>query len=348
MARRKEKLTEVLPSFWHVIRYFAGYIHGQRMTIGISIAMVCCGIVVRLLEPWPLKFVIDRLVFDGRPEQGQEIPALGALDTPRLIALAAIAFVVIAGLRAVSDYVSRVGFFVVGNRAVLRIRDALFRRLLRLSLGYHGKSKSGDMIIRVTRDVSLLRDVTSTALLPLVVNCLVLAGILVVICFVQWRLALVALAIVPIFWITSIRIGRRIRKSARKQRQREGAMASLAAESLGAIQVLQTYGLEDEFATGFSGRNRDAQKEDLKAQRLSARLGRIVDVLLAFATAAVMWYGAHLVLRSQMTPGDLLVFLFYLKRAFKPAQDFAKYTARLAKATAAGERVIEVMQRTPE
>ena len=92
----------------------------------------------------------------------------------------------------------------------------------------------------------------------------------------------------------------------------------------------------------------EGQAEDLKAARLSAKLGRTVDTLVAIGTALVLWYGALLVLRGSMTPGDLVVFLTYLRRAFKPARDFAKYTARLAKASAAGERVLGLLEEIPE
>jgi ATP-binding cassette subfamily B protein len=81
---------------------------------------------------------------------------------------------------------------------------------------------------------------------------------------------------------------------------------------------------------------------------LSASLERSVDLFVAVATALVLWYGARLVLQHALTAGDLLVFLSYLKSAFRPARDFAKYTGRLAKATAAGERVLDILEEIPE
>ena len=80
---------------------------------------------------------------------------------------------------------------------------------------------------------------------------------------------------------------------------------------------------------------------------MSVRLGRTIDVLLACATALVIWIGGNMALKGQMTAGEVVVFLTYLKRSFKPAQEFAKYTARLAKAAAAGERVIEILEQQP-
>jgi ATP-binding cassette subfamily B protein len=106
--------------------------------------------------------------------------------------------------------------------------------------------------------------------------------------------------------------------------------------------------LEEKFNTDFSSQNQLDLKEGVKAKRLAAALERRVDVFIALATALVLWYGARLVLRQELTPGDLLVFLAYLKNAFKPVRDFAKYTSRLAKASAAGERVIDLFDRKPE
>ena len=95
------------------------------------------------------------------------------------------------------------------------------------------------------------------------------------------------------------------------------------------------------FADSFANNNAKSEKEDMRAARLSASLVRNVDVLIAVGTAGVLWYGAELVMSHRLRPSDLVVFLTYLKHAFRPAKDLAKYTARLAKATAAGERVID-------
>jgi len=166
--------------------------------------------------------------------------------------------------------------------------------------------------------------------------------------FLEWRLALLAALTVPLFLLTTTRLGRGIHAAARKQRMREGAMAAAAAESITAIREVQALSLEGEFAQSFGRRNRQSQQEELKAAKLSAKLERTVDVLGALATALVLWYGAFLVMRGRMTAGDLVVFLTYLKRAFKPAKDFAKHTGRLAKAAAGGERVVAILEREPD
>src|SRR4029079_1989863 len=98
----------------------------------------------------------------------------------------------------------------------------------------------------------------------------------------------------------------------------------------------------------FSSTSDKSSLSDVKGKRLSAALERSVDVLVALATALVLWFGTRMVLDRRLTAGELLVFLAYLKSAYRPVQDFAKYTVRLGKASAAGERVIDLLERVPD
>lgn len=321
-----------------MLRYFWPWIRQERPLITGSLTALVFGVLLRLAEPWPLKFVLD-LVLDQTP---------GERNSMTVLTLAAVAVIAVTVLRAFVDYHQKVGFAKIGNRVLRRVRTHVYKHLQTLSLSFHTGSRNGDLLIRVTRDVGLLRDVTSTALLPMLASLLVLAGMLAVVVFLQWQLALLAAATVPFFIFSTARLSSGIHQAARKQRKREGAMAATASESLHAIRDVQALSLQDTFAGEFSSRNTQSQKEDLKAARLSAQLGRSVDILGAIATALVLWYGAVLVMGQQMTAGDFIVFLTYLKRAFKPARDFAKHAGRLAKATAAGERVMAILEQEPE
>ncbi len=347
MRQNPHNMRQVVPGLWGVYRHFWPDIRPQWRRILISMLALGATIALRIIEPWPLKFLLDRVI----PVQGNS-PAPGGwlqtLDAGTLMWIVALSVIIITLLRATADYSSKVGFFLVGNHVVIRLRERLYRHLQQLPLVFHRQARSGDMVIRVIRDVNLLRDVTATAMLPLFASVMILVGMVVVMFCLEWRLALVALATVPLFWITTVRIGRKIRSSARRQRQREGAMATVASETIGAIALIKAMRLEEQFAETFAAGNRKSQSDDLKASRLSTRLSRLIDVVLSIATAMVMWYGARLILSHEMLPGTLVVFLIYLKRAFKPAQNFAKYTARLAKATAAGERVIELLAEPTE
>ena len=132
------------------------------------------------------------------------------------------------------------------------------------------------------------------------------------------------------------------------QRKREGAMAATASEAITAIKTVQALSLESAFEAQFARQSIKTLKQDVRAKRLAAGLERSVDLLTAISGALVLFYGTQRVLRHELTTGSLLVFLAYLKNTFRPIQEFAKYTPRIGKAAAAGERVIDLLQRVPE
>jgi ATP-binding cassette subfamily B protein len=345
---RKKKLAQVLPDLLNVYRYFWPDIRRKSSLICGSFAALLASVVLRLLEPWPLKFVLDQVFAPQADASAASITLPSAWTPTTIVIVVSLAVVGIAALRAAADYHSRVGFFKVGVYVVIRVRDRLYRHLQALPMSFHDRAQHGDLITRVTRDVCLLRDVTATAILPLLGSSLVLLGMASVMVWLNWKLAAVSIVIIPLYWISTVRVGRQIRETARKQRQRESDMASIASEAIGSIRAIKALRLEEKFAKDFDLQNNQGQTDDLKASRLSLQLARTVDILLAVSTACVLCIGANIVLKGNMYPGDLVVFLVYLKRAFKPAQAFAKYTARIAKATVAGERVISLLKRPTE
>lgn len=343
---RPQSLHESLPGLWQVLRAFGPQVRRQRGLIAAALLALLAAVGLRLLEPWPLKFVFDRVIPVGARGGGPSW--LEGLSPTALLALAAASLFVVTALRAAAEYLATVGLALVSNRVLTEVREALYRHLQRLPLSFHHHARNGDLTVRVVGDVNMLKDVVSTALLPLCFNLLVLAGMAAMMLWLDWRLALVTLLTLPLFGLSTLQLTGRIRDAARKQRSREGEMASTAAETMAGIKVVQALSLEEAFAGEFARRSRQSLSEGVRTSRLSAALERRVDVLLALATALVLWYGVVLVLDGALTPGDLLVFLAYLKRSFHPLQDLAKYTGRLAKASAAGERILEVLHRPLE
>jgi len=334
-------------SFGRVWRYFWPYVRQHRGLIAGSVIALFAEVAFRLLEPWPLKFVFDRILH-ASSRRAVLSPAIASADPMTLLALAALAVVAITGLRALAAYWQTIGFAKIGTRVLRKVRESLFRHVQYLSLSFHTGARTGDLVMRVINDVGLLQDVAVTAFLPLAAKSLVVAGMATLMFAMNWKLALMALSVLPLFWVRTVTLTRQITDVARKQRRQEGAMAATATESIGAIRTVQALSLEEKFAASFASESERNLKQDVKGKRLSAALERSVDVLIAVASALVLWLGAKLVLRGELTAGDLLVFLAYLKSAYRPIQDFTKYTGRLAKASAAGERVMDLLERVPD
>ncbi|PRX97130.1 ABC transporter ATP-binding protein [Allonocardiopsis opalescens] len=338
-ASAPEQLREALPGLRRTLGYLRPHMRDQRLLIGGGFVALFAEVAFRLLEPWPLKFVIDTVVAPA---------AAGQPGVVRVLLLCAGALIAVAALRALSAYLMTVAFALVGNRVMTRVRAQLFGHLNRLSLRYHRGSRLGDLISRLTGDVGRLQEVAVTAALPLVGNVVTLVGMSVVMLVLDWRLAVFTFVAFPVFIWFGSRDSRRINTAARRQRKREGELAGSAAESLGAITVVQAYGLEPLLQRRFDASNDQTLTEGVRTTRLSAGLERRTDLLVGVATAVVILAGGYAALLGQLTPGELVVFVSYLKGAFKPMRDMAKYTGRIAKAAASGERIVDVLRTEPD
>lgn len=345
MARHRT-LAGTLPTWRRVAHHVGPALRHERPLIALTFGGLLAETALRILEPWPLKFVFDVVLM---PRQAHpEWTWLAGRSPETVIAVAAAAVLLVTALRAGAAYIGTVGGAIVGNRVVSGLRERLYTHLQQLPLSFHARARAGDLTVRLVGDVGVMKDVAVTALLPLAANLLILAGMAIVMAWFNWELALVALALLPLVALATRRLGRRIHQTARDQRRHEGALAGRAAESIVAARLVRALSLEQEFGRSFRSDSRGSLKEGVRGKRLEARLERTADVLVAAATAAVLWAGAHLALAGRMTPGDLLVFLAYLKTGFRPVADFAKYSGRLAKAAAAADRVLDVLDEAPD
>ncbi len=348
--KRPQTFSQSWPGLRRILAHFAPSLRKQRLLVAVSLLSLLAEVGLRALEPWPLKFIFDRVFSSGkhRADSLLDIPALNKLGPSTLITMAALAIIVITALRALASYSATVSFARLGNRVLTEARGELYRHLQRLSLSFHTRTRSGDLTFRLMNDINMLKDVVVTALLPLLVGLCILAVMIGAMFWLHWKLAVLALLVLPLLGVGTIHFGGRIRHTAREQRKRDAAMAANAVETISAIKVVQALCLEAVFADGFLRRNQESRRADVKGARLTAAFGRTVGFLTAASTALVLWYGARLVLSGELTPGDLLVFMAYLRNALRSVQDFAKHTSRLAKAAVAGERVLDVLERTPE
>ncbi|NEP19357.1 MAG: ABC transporter ATP-binding protein [Leptolyngbya sp. SIO4C1] len=346
--KKPKTLRAALPGIRRIVQRFWPLLRQHKRLLGSAFLALLAETGLRLLEPWPLKLMFDRVILPGFNVQSTGISSLAGLSPEMVLALFAMGLVAIATLRGAAAYLSTVSMAVAATHIMAAIRAQLYHHLQRLSIAFHTQAKSGDLITRVTYDIERLREVTVVAALPLLANCLTLVGMMGVMFVLNVELALIAMAVLPLFAITTQQMSKRIRKVARAQRKREGAMAATAAEVIGAIKVVQALSLQDQLAQRFAKNNRKSLQESAQTQRLRAGQERLVEILVAIATALVLWRGVQLTLQGVVTPGDLLVFITYLKVAFKPMRQLAKYTGQIAKATASGERIIELLDTVPD
>lgn len=338
-----KSLQEALTAWGRIGIHFLPEIRQEGKLITISIFALIAETILRILEPWPLKFIFDEIIFKSFHVENLRITFLDGFSPLTLLSILALSLVVIACLRGSMAYISTAGMAVAASRILSNIREKLYAHLYSLSLSFHQKAKTGDLITRVTYDVERLREVIIVAALPLVTNSLTMVGMLAVMAWLNSQLAVIAILIFPLFLLTTAKMSKSIHKVSKKQRQREGLMAANAAEVMGAIKVVQALSLESKLGKTFKKENRKSLEESAQTQKLRAGQERTVEVLVAIATAIVLWKGVQLIMTNQITPGELLVFITYLKVAFKPMRQMAKYIGQIAKAIASGERIVDLL-----
>ncbi len=341
---QKRSLQQALPILLTILQRFSPYLYQQKSWLILATVTIITDVLLRILEPLPLKLVFDYVLTENPPT----LPLLAPISPLWLLTLSAWSILLLTLLRALAAYWSTTSLALVSSRVMTQIREQLYCHLQRLSLSYHNQARSGDLIVRVSSDANRLQEILLTATLPLIVSILTLLTTIGAMLWIDAKLTLLALLTLPLFTFAANRLSQKIQASSLQQRQQEGLVAATVAEAIGAIKLIQALSLENAFARIFARQNRASFRQNVETQRLSATLERTVDAVIALGMALVLWYGSWLVLNDTLTAGDMIVFLTYLKNAFKPVQNFAKYTGRLAKASASGERILNILEQIPE
>ncbi len=343
----EKNLKEVLPGSWRILRKFSPYIRKRKVVISAAFFALLFETGLRLLEPWPLKYIFDYVLVPAYNNAPSVANPFG-LSPMMLLAFLALASVGIAVVGSIASYLSTYGMSLAVVEILSEVRGNLFDRLQHLSLAFHHQFKSGDLITRVTADIEKMRLVITKTTLPLFTNTVLLVGMTAIMFWINWELALVAVAIFPLLFVLTSKMISRIRKFAKAHRNSEGVLASVTGETIGAIKVVQILSLQKMLNDIFLAQNKKSLDEGIESLRLSAALERTVQVLMAVMLAAVLWRGSYVVLHKQLTPGDLLVFMTYMRNALEPMRRLSNQIGQIAKATASGERVVELLEYEPE
>jgi ATP-binding cassette, subfamily B, bacterial len=312
-----------------------------------SLALVALALVVqalaRLASPWSLKVVLDSVI-GGMPLPSWLDPIVGRGASPLTVLNAAVAATVaIALIEAAAGYASAYYTASVGQWVAHDLRQLLYAHLQRLSLSFHERRQVGPLISTITDDVRAVQDFASQSLVTMVVDILTIVGVLVVMFTLNWNFTLIALSVTPLLGLFVYRLRHLVRASTHDVRRRQSEIVSIVQEGLTAIRVVKAFAQGRFEIQRLDAKSLESVEAGLRARRIRALLPSMVTVLVAGGTAAVLWFGARLVLEARMSAGALLVFLAYLSRLFTPIQALARTSTQVAQASVGLERVREVL-----
>lgn len=320
-----------------------------RGQLALSLLFLAGASAMAVLEPWTLKIVVDYLLL-AKPVPHHFAFFSGLLHGDAVTALLVLGAmqVLVVMLAGSFAYGQQFITFRIGYQLVHKLRGELFDHLQRLPLSFHNQARSGELMSKVTADTTTLRDTYTDYLLTLVSSVVVVSSMMVVMLLIDWRLALVVLATFPLLAAILFYVSRRVKVSARRQRSREGNLASRLGEMLGAVSLVQAFGRENYERERFDEESASFTEESIRAIRIERAGARLVNVITATGSATVLIFGGLRALGGQITPGDLLVFLSYVQQTYKPVRTTAKLSARMAKASASAERINEILEAVPD
>jgi subfamily B ATP-binding cassette protein MsbA len=300
---------------------------------------------VAVFRPWPLKVVIDR-VLSHKPTR---VPFLRALldsahwSRTEILYGACVAILLIAVITGLLTYYITRAMGQLAQDFAQAIRSAFFAHLQRLSLRFHDRQRTGDLITRLTSDTQAIQEMIANGLTVLGTNSCLLAGTLLVMFWLNWRFALISLSVTPLLFWTLFRYKRRIKVASRKARASIGQLASLAQETLTSIRIVQGLSQEDQQDERFQARSESHHQAYLDIVRYQARAIPLVDFFGSVGVTVVIWYGATQVLRGKLTTGDVVLFFAYITSLYNPIKGLARSSYLFSKASVGAERIAEVM-----
>ena len=236
----------------------------------------------------------------------------------------------------------------VGERALADLRIQLFKHLQRLSLGYYERNRTGAIVSRITNDVEALDLLVTDGISSLVQNSLVLAGTVVVLFLLDWRLALATLVVLPLMALATAWFRSRSNRAYRNVRERLGLVTATLAEDISGMRVVQSFTREPTSQTAFRGVNERYREANYDTVILNGIYFPAVDILSSVATAIVLGVGGWLVVEGNMTIGTLLAFTLYLGNFFDPVQQLSQLYNTFLSATAALDRITNVLDEEPD
>lgn len=322
----------------------------QAPLLGASAFALVFEIGFALLAPWPVKFIFDGLLI---PENSDTLPFIDpqwpAQEPVQFLAFVSLAVLLIAVGQGIAGYARTVTSAVAGQRMIMKLRKRVYSHLLLLSLKFHRDQKLGDLLVRITGDVPMLRDVLSTELVDFAGRVVQALATLALMGMIDWQLSLVSLVVLLLIAVLSRIFSVKITKVAKKQREHEGDIAFTTGEGLTSLKLIKSLGREDEVVRKFARKNRSSLRQGVKATRLQAALSRWTELIFAGGLSLVLLAGAYRVLiGSGMTPGDLLVFISYVRSLQKPLRKAARLSGKIGKAAACADRISEILTIHPE
>jgi ATP-binding cassette subfamily B protein len=340
MASEEEVLGKAYDS--RLMKRLLTYLRPYKWQVAIALGSILIKAGADVLGPYLTKIVVDRYL---APVHGLHTPLDRFLSNKALVGIAQIAALYV-GLLVFSfllEYLQTYFMQWTGQMTMFDMRAQIFRHLQRMHIGFYDKNPVGRLVTRVTTDVDAVNEMFTSGVVSIFEDIFVLAGIIAIMLRMNWKLALITFAVLPLIGIATKIFRDKVRDSYRRIRVAIARINAYLQEHVSGMVVLQLFNREERAFDKFSDVNAvhmDAFKDAILAH---AFYYPVVEVLSAIAIACVIWLGGNDVIRGATTLGVLVAFIQYAQRFFRPIQDLSEKYNILQSAMASSERIFKLL-----
>ena len=309
------------------------YLKPYKKLLILSVFFMILVSLSNLVVPWIIKDVIDRVL---------ENKDLGMLYIIIVVILATFF------IRALTTFGHRYLMGYIGQAVIMDIRNALYHHLQRLSIAYYDRRRTGDIMSNLTNDISALQTAIVTDFITLVQESAIFIGSFGSMIYLQWKLTVLCLIIVPLVSYVIKFFGKKLHNSGKDVQETLADVTSMLQETIQGVRIVRSFNRGAYEEKRFRKINKLSFTAAVRAIRQQSQMTPFVEFLAAIAVCAIIWYGGVSVIDGVMSTGELIAFLIYAINLANPTRRVAESVGNIQKSLAAADRVFSILDEQPE
>jgi subfamily B ATP-binding cassette protein MsbA len=313
------KLLSFVRPYWKRIGFAALF------AVGVSI--------LTALYAWLVRPVLDG-IFINRNEQLLLIVPLAILGT--------------SFLKGVCTYGQSYLMYYVGSRVIMDLRGKVYNHLLRMSLGYHNKTASGELMSNIMNDVTVLQNMLSVGIKDLFQQSLTLVALAGVILYQNWKLAFFAIIVLPFAYFPLFKFGKKLRIASKTGQEKIADLTMVLQETLGGIRLIKAFGTEEREGKRFDEKSFQFFKNTMKRVQIMETTSPLMEFFGGIGIAFIIWYGGLQVIEGVTTPGTFFSFMTAALFMYTPAKNLSMTFNNIQQSLASAERLFKILETPTE
>ncbi|MFP4571504.1 MAG: ABC transporter ATP-binding protein [Desulfobacterales bacterium] len=262
----------------------------------------------------------------------------------QMLFLLPLAVMILYVLRGVAMYGQEFLMHYVGETIIRKLRESLYDKITDLPLSFFQKEKTGVLMSRVTNDVNIIKEMVSTAVTGALKDSFTIIGLVFVIFYRDWKLALLAMVVLPAAVFPIYEFGRRIRRFSTRSQESMADLNAFLHETFAGNKIVKAFGMEPAEKSRFFDKNRRYYHYEVKTLRIKALSSPVMELLGGIGMAMVIWYGGYGVIHGESTPGTFFSFMTAVMLLYAPIRKLSKLNNAIQRGMAATDRVFDILE----